>query len=134
MEGPPDQFACPPGLAQPDTDFCLDLQGLDLGRQYSAEVVYQVEGGHGKWSQKGSPLFFILVQDEEESAESGPLKFGQIRMEPLESGTKTAVHWRAEGHGMDQVRAYQVKSTSRNSVNLFFLDGGENKSSLASGY
>ena len=111
MDGPPDQFACPLGLAQPGTDFCLDLQGLDLGRQYSAEVVYQLDSAGGKWSPKGSPLFFILVQDEssEEAAATtgGPLQFHQVRVEQLE-GAKSAVHWKAEGPAVDQVRAYQV--------------------------
>ncbi|KAL7078156.1 hypothetical protein ACQ4LE_002151, partial [Meloidogyne hapla] len=62
VEGPPEQFiACPPGIAQTGSDFCLDLRGLELGRQYSAEVLYQLDGPNGKWSKRGTPLFFILV-------------------------------------------------------------------------
>jgi hypothetical protein len=131
VEGPPEQFACPPGLAQPDTDFCLDLQGLELGRQYSAEVLYQLlDALKQQWSPRGSPLFFILVQDESTEQQQQPrddlgpqtaLKFEQLRVQM--DGPRSMVHWQVDGQALDQVRAYQVKI-------YIYLWGGEGKRAI----
>uniref|UniRef100_A0A914MTK8 Fibronectin type-III domain-containing protein n=1 Tax=Meloidogyne incognita TaxID=6306 RepID=A0A914MTK8_MELIC len=114
VEGPTEQFvACPPGISQPGVDFCLDLRGLELGRQYSAEIFYQLDGPTGKWSKKGAPLFFILVDEDVNKEEKGPqqqqLNIGQISIEQLEGKPKSVVHWTAEGPMLDQIRAYQVE-------------------------
>ncbi|CAK5085675.1 unnamed protein product [Meloidogyne enterolobii] len=113
VEGPTEQFvACPPGISQPGVDFCLDLRGLELGRQYSAEILYQLDGPTGKWSKKGAPLFFILVDEDvnkEEKGQQQQLNIGQIRIEQLEGKPKSVVHWTADGPMLDQIRAYQVE-------------------------
>lgn len=114
---------CPPGLAAtPDAgDFCLDLQGLDYGRQYEAEVVYALKGQKRRWSRRGTPLYFILVDSAEEAAavpglnapDEAPLPstgvaLSQPSVQPLD-GPRSLVRWRASGNAVGDVRAYQVR-------------------------
>uniref|UniRef100_A0A914HBE2 Fibronectin type-III domain-containing protein n=1 Tax=Globodera rostochiensis TaxID=31243 RepID=A0A914HBE2_GLORO len=127
----PAELKCPPGLSSSNTaeaaaaaDFCMNLNGLDFGRQYEAEVVYELNEPKGnRWSRRGSPLFFILVEssseEEEEPAgigtappapvdEAAGILLSQLRVEPMD-GPKSVVRWKAIGQSLGDVRAYQVE-------------------------
>ncbi|KAL3115899.1 hypothetical protein niasHT_007199 [Heterodera trifolii] len=114
----PAELQCPPGLStSAETDYCLNLQGLDFGRQYEAEVTYELKEPKGRWSQRGSPLFFILVETSSEEQRIGitspddqlpGISVSEVRVEPTE-GAKTIVRWKANGQSVGDVRAYQVE-------------------------
>uniref|UniRef100_A0A913IDA2 Fibronectin type-III domain-containing protein n=1 Tax=Strongyloides stercoralis TaxID=6248 RepID=A0A913IDA2_STRER len=63
----PSQLICPSNIKASVDDFCHNLNNLDFGKQYTSDVIYELE--NGTWTSHASPLYFVLVEAPEESSQ-----------------------------------------------------------------